>query len=256
MLALTALISCDSDDEPAPVVEGTKLKSITVNLSNNSGGFSPGSRTVFEYSTSGLLDQEKYYYYDVTIKDYVLSTTATFTHSDGKVFKISQRNEESGHVVTTIYSYTDGKPSMIDIDDGIDTEITIDYQGDTIQALYEKSNGRFFTYRFSTAGGNIGFEKIIDDSNVVSSKVSNEFDSGLNPYSLLNFIDPFFNNFSKNNKAKATSQYFTHQPEAVASSFEYEYNAINFPTKQITTYTSYPNGALVGKAETLFEYED
>jgi hypothetical protein len=256
LLSVIALISCDSDDEPDPVIEGTKLKSITVNISNNSGGFSAGSRTVFDYTSSGHLSQQKYYYFDSMIKDYVLSTTATFTYDDGHVSKISEVNAESGHVVTTTYTYAQGKPSKIDIDDGIDTEITISYQGDTIQALYEKSNGRFFTYRFSTTGNNIGFERTIDDSNVVSSKVSNEFDSGLNPYALLQFIDPLFTNFSRNNKIRTTSQYFTHQPQAVASSYEYEYNGENLPVKQITTYTSYPNGDLVGKAETLFEYED
>ncbi len=256
LLSVITLISCDSDDEPDPVIEGTKLKSITVNISNNSGGFSAGSKTVFDYTSSGRINQEKYYYFDAMIKDYVLSTTATFTYDNGLVTKISEINEESGHVITTTYTYADGKPSKINIDDEINTDITISYQGDTIQALYEKSNGRFFTYRFSTTGNNIGFERTIDDSNVMSSKVSNEFDSGISPYSLLNFVDPFFTNFSRNNKTKTTSQYFKHQPEAVASSYEYDYNDDKFPVKQITTYTSYPNGNLVGKAETLFEYED
>jgi hypothetical protein len=256
LLSVIALFSCDSDDEPDPVIEGIKLKSVTVNISNNSGGFSAGSKTVFEYTPSGRLNKEKYYYFDSMLKDYVLSSTATYSYANGNVSKISKVSAESAHTTTTNYTYTDGKPSKIDIDDGIDTEITITYQGDTIQALYEKSNGRFFFYRFSTTGNNIGFEKTIDDSNVVSSKLSNEFDGGLNPYALLNFVDPFFTNFSKNNKTKTTSQYFTHQPQAVASSYEYEYNDKNLPVKQITTYTSYPSGAFVGKAENLFEYED
>jgi hypothetical protein len=256
LLSAIALISCDSDNEPDPVIEGTKLKSITVNISNNSGGFSAGSKTVYDYSSSGRVDTEKYYYFDSMTKDYVLSSTASFSYTDGVLSKISEVNEESGHVSTTTYTYMDGKPSRIDIDDGIDTEITISYNGDTIQALYEHSNGRFFTYRFSTTGNNIGFEKTIDDSNVVSSKLSNEFDDGLNPYALLNFFDPLFTNFSRNNKTKTTSQYFTHQPQSVASSYEYEYNDQNLPVKQITTYVSYPNGTFVGKAETIFEYED
>jgi hypothetical protein len=256
LLSAIALISCDSDDEPDPVIEGTKLKSITVNISNNAGGFSAGSKTVYAYSSSGRVDTEKYYYFDSMTKDYVLSTTASFSYTDGVVSKISEVNEESGHVATTTYTYSDGKPSGINIDDGIDTEITISYHGDTIQARYEHSNGRFFTYRFSVSGNNIGFEKTIDDSNVVSSKLSNEFDDGLNPYALLNFVDPLFTNFSRNNKTKTSSQYFTHQPQSVASSYEYEYNDRNLPVKQITTYVSYPNGTFVGKVETVFEYED
>jgi hypothetical protein len=256
LLSAIALISCDSDDEPDPVIEGTKLKSITVNISNNSGGFSAGSKTVYDYSFSGRVDTEKYYYFDSMTKDYILSSTASFSYANGVVSEISEVNEESGHVSTTTYTYTGGKPSRIDIDDGIDTEITISYQGDTIQAFYEHSNGRFFTYRFSTTGNNIGFEKAIDDSNVVSSKLSNEFDGGLNPYALLNFVDPLFTNFSRNNKTKTSSQYFTHQPQSVASSYEYEYNDSNLPVKQITTYVSYPSGTFVGRAETIFEYED
>jgi hypothetical protein len=256
LLSAIALGSCDSDNEADPVIGGTKLKSITVNISNSSGGFSAGSKTVYDYYSSGRVDTEKYYYFDSMTDDYILATTASFRYTDGVLSEISKVNEESGHEAMTTYTYSDGKPSRIDIDDGIDSEITISYQGDTIQAVYEQSNGRFFTYRFSTTGNNIGFEKTIDDSNVVSSKVSNEFDDGLNPYALLNFTDPFFTNFSKNNKTKTTSQYFTHQPEAVASSYEYEYNDKNFPVKQITTYVSYPNGTFVGKAETVFEYED
>jgi hypothetical protein len=256
LLSAIALVSCDSDNEPDPVIEGTKLKSITVNISNNSGGFSAGSKTVYDYSSSGRVDTEKYYYFDSMTKDYVLSTTASFSYTDGVVSKISEVNEESGHVATTTYTHSDGKPSGINIDDGIDTEITISYHGDTIQALYKHSNGRFFTYRFSVSGNNIGFEKTIDDSNVVSSKLSNEFDDGLNPYALLNFVDPLFTNFSRNNKTKTSSQYFTHQPQSVASSYEYEYNDRNLPVKQITTYVSYPNGTFVGKVETVFEYED
>lgn len=256
VLALIALIACDPDEELDPVIEGTRLKSITVNLSNGSGLFSAGSKTAYTYSSSGRLDKEDYYYFDTMTKDYVLSSTAKYSYAGGKVSTISKVGVESGHTVTTTYTYAAGKASRIFINDEVDTDITISYQGDTIQAFYNKSNGRFFTYRFSTTGSNIGFEKTIDDSNVVSSRISNEFDSGLNPYTLLGFVDPFFTNFSKNNKTRVTSQYFTHQPQAVAAVFEYEYNENNLPVRQITTYLSYPSGTLVGKAETLFEYEN
>lgn len=253
LLAFVVLLGCDADEVP-PVTEGVKLKSVTVNLSNNSGPFSPGSKTVYVYSSSGRLSEEKYYYYDVETKEYVLSMTSTFSYDGENVSKISRKNEESGHVSTTTYTYNAGKPVKIDIDDSIDTEITITYETDTIQAFYDHSNGRSFTYRFSTTGNNISFSRIIDDSNVVASKVSHEFDLGFNPYKLLKFTDPFFDNFSRNNRVKTTSQYFTHQPESVASSYEYEYNGRNLPVRKVTTYTSYPNGDLVGKAETLFEY--
>jgi hypothetical protein len=252
IVPVLAFAACDSSDEPVKIEPQTRLQSITTSMQRQDGTFRPSEKKIFSYSDAGKVVKEEYFIYDVTESRYDLFSTSTFDYADNKLRTITKIAGVQQTV--TSYTYNAGILVKMNQDDEIDTEATIQYEADTIQVLYTKSNGRFFTYRFSTNNDNIDFERTIDDSQQVGSIIVNEFDSGKNPHSLLGFTDIFFTNYSKNNKVRSTGEYFTHQPQSVPSVYEYEYNSDHLPSTQTITYKSYPTGDVTGKLQHVFEY--
>lgn len=251
------VVACDSADEPVKSEPATKLQSVTRSFQDQDGSFELSDKNVYTYAANGDLIKDENYVYDATEEEFILFSTSSFAYADGRLSTITKFIDNNLYEVIS-YTYSGNVLSKIRVDkeDNVDTQATIEYASDTVQVFYSQSNGRSFTYRFSLTDDNIDFEKTIDDENRVSSKISNEFDAGINPFNLLGYTDVFFTNYSKNNKVKIESEYFTDQPQVVPVSLEYDYNPKNLPTKQIITYKNYPGGEHTSKAEIIYEYSE
>ncbi len=181
-----------------------------------------------------------------------------FSYSNGKVTRIEKElTTTNGYTTVTEYEYMGNKVIRIFLDDDIDTEAVISYpHKDTVEVAYSISNGNSFTYRFTTIDNNVAFEETFDSGKNLASETINEFDNGINPYSLLGYTDILFTNFSKNNKTKTESEYYAIGfPNSVPFDYDYQYNENNLPVQQIVSFKSYPNGEIITRMKVLFEYE-
>jgi hypothetical protein len=257
LLALLAIFSACENHDIKPQVKHSRLKSVTSSFEYEEGNFQPSSQTVFVYDSDGKLSQKLYYTYDVVADNFSLFSTANFTFNGDQLEKIVETIGTS-QTKTTTFEYANDQLTEIDIDDEVDTHAVLQYlENDVIEILYTHSNGRSFRYRISFPNKNIVTEQTFDDSGNLSSEIVNEFDSGINPLSLLGYDDPFFSNFSPNNKIKSQSEYYSSAfPQLVPVDYEYIYNEKNLPTQQITAYKSYPNGQTTRHMKNVFEYEN
>jgi hypothetical protein len=231
-----------------------RLKSATSYIQKGTG-YEELDKTVYEYDNS-LLVRSTYASYDIVTHTFVPISKTEYHHSGGRLADMQQQLLGNSHTQATQYEYLNNAVSKIIVSGDVSTTITVSYKGDTVEAYYSLSNGRFFTYKFNSATGNVQYEKTIDDSNRLSSEVTHDFDDKINPYSLLGFVDPYFTNYSKNNKVKTSSNYYTSAfPTSVPVSYEYEYDSRNLPVIRYTTYVSYPNGGTSAKLKVVFEYE-
>jgi hypothetical protein len=232
----------------------TRLKSVTYYLQSSNGDFRQGEKIEYTY-LSGKLDLEIQSEYDVTTQTFKLFSTTNYIYKDGKVDAIVKQISGLPNKVTTRYEYNGGKVSRIIRDDEVDTDATIKYlAGDTVAILYSFSNGRFFNYRFKSKNENVVYEQTFDEDRQLTSETSTDYDSRKNPFRLLGYTDLLFSNYSANNKIKTVASYYGGAfPTLTPVSYEYEYNSLNYPISQITTYKSSGSGAM-GKSKTVFEY--
>jgi hypothetical protein len=251
-------IGCSNDDDvtpetPVPVL-GPKLRSATTHLLGKNG-FRPGDKSEYTYDEYGRLSLREYSTYDIVSKNFNLISVTRFTYALNTLTTMDELISGVQRQITH-YSYTGGKlTKMVHNSNDITTEVTIQYlPGDTVQAFYQHTNGRSFTYVFHAPEGNIRYEKTINDSHALSSIVTNEFDGHVNPYSLLGYTDILFSNLSKSNKTKTESAYYTNYPNSVPTTYDYTYNDDGLPLVQTVVYKSYPNQNVETKMMVVFEY--
>jgi hypothetical protein len=257
-LSLLLVIRCSSDDDHQAAETKPRLLSVVMSMQRSDGTFRPGYSRTFFYSSSGRLEREEYASYESEEEKFYVLWTDAFTYAGNKVTRIDRTRTETGSMSITNYTYdTKGRVSAIHLDEDIDTDVTITYEaGDTLNALYQSSNGRWFKYRMLMSGDNIVYGKTIDDSNRFANETYYEFDDNVNPYSLLGFTDMFFESASKNNKVRQSSSYYTPaKPTSVPYSHEYTY-LNGLPVKQTIRYKSYNTGEHTGVAQWEFEYEE
>lgn len=257
LLALAAFLSgCENNDLHEPE-KPTRLKSVTTHFKNQAGEFKPSDKTVYKYDSKRTLSSKEYLIYDVLESKFTLFSTTTFTFKNNLSEKIVESITGTNLVKTTTFHYTNDVLTSVHVDDEIDADITIEHpQVDKTEAVYTFSNGRWFTYRFSSLSNNIVKEQTFDESNNLASEVTHEYDNGINPYNLLGYTDALFRNYSGHNKTKTESEYYAIGfPQSVPVSYEYIYNDKNLPLEQIITYKSYPNGDAASQMKVVFEYE-
>src|SRR6478736_2345582 len=250
-----ALSSCN---ESAPAPSQSKLKSVTSYIQDQSGEFRPGEKTVYTYSVTGLLETSEQLQYDTQDKQFHHFSTDTYTYNNGLLARIDKNILDWTKKTTTRYEYANGKISSITNEDELTTTATVhELASDTIEVFYQFSNGRSLTYKFYAKSKNITYEKTIGDDLQLASVSKHEYDNFNNPYSLLGYTDLFFTNYSANNKITSTSNYYSLAfPQSTPIAYEYEYNSLNFPTQQITTYKSTGSSGRLMKSKTVFEYVD
>jgi hypothetical protein len=255
LLVLLAIFSGCENNDITPEARVIHLKSVTSYFEHDAGNFQPSSKTKYAYDAEGDLSQKSYSTYDIMEQDFTVFSTANFTFKEGKLEKIVEVIGTS-LTKTTTFEYSADKLVAIHIDDEVDTDATIQYlENGVIEVLYTHSNGRFFKYRISSSNDNIVTEQTFDESGNLSSEIVNEFDSGTNPFSILGYHDPFFTNFSQNNKVKTISEYYSSFPTMVPVSYEYVYNEKNLPTEQTTAFQAYPNGQTIRHMKNVFVYD-
>lgn len=254
VLALFA--SCDSDDAHHSFPTGPFLKSVTWYQENDDDNFVPGEKSEYNYSDGRLLNA-KHYAFDTQEETFTLRSTETFTYNKGLLVSITEKYQENNMVHVVSYEYKNGVLARILVDQDVNTTISIrKISGDTLEAHYAHDNGRSFTYRFCSTADNIVYEETWNESGKKASVTVNEFDGKVNPFSLLGYVDPMFSYFSKSNKTKTQSEYFSDAfPESVPSGYTYQYLENNLPAEQIITYRSYAHGTIVGRAKRVFEYQ-
>ena len=232
--------------------------SITSYFEHATNDFQPSDRTLFSYDGSGKLAEKSYFTFNTIEKEFELFAVSTFTFNGNQLQKIIEHIAGTSLIKTTTFHYSGEKLMEVHIDDEVDTDVMIGYPEDNVtEVLYVHSNGRHFKYRFTSPEENIVTEQTFDESGQLSSEITNEFDSGRNPLNLLGYNDPFFSNFSVNNKITTESEYYSSAfPTMVPTAYEYIYNEKNLPTQQVTLYKSYPNGHTLRHMMKVFDYEE
>jgi hypothetical protein len=240
-----------------PQLKAPRLASVTSYFEHAANDFRASDRTTFSYDINGRLVEKSYFTFDVIENEFVLFSVSTFTFSGNQLQKIVESVAGTSLIKTTTFQYSGEKLMEVYIDDEVDTDVMIGYPEENVtEVLYVHSNGRHFKYRFTSPGENIVSEQTFDESGQLSSEITNEFDSGKNPLNLLGYSDPFFSNFSVNNKTKTESAYYSSAfPTMVPTSYEYVYNDEKLPTQQLTRYKSYPNGQTVRHLKKVFDYK-
>ena len=254
---LILLAACVSHDLE-PQLQTPRLTSITSYFEQATNDFRPSDKITFSYDVTGRLAEKAYFTFDVIENEFALFSVSTFTFNGNQLQKIVEHIAGTSQTKTTTFQYSGEKLMEVHIDDEVDTDVMIGYPEDHVtEVLYVHSNGRHFKYRFTSPGENIVSEQTFDESGQLSSEITNEFDSGKNPLNLLGYNDPFFSNFSVNNKIKTESEYYSSAfPQMVPTSYEYVYNEKNLPTQQLTVYKSYPNGQTFRHLKKVFDYQD
>ncbi len=251
---LVLLIGCAKNNDP--VATRPLLKSYMTSFQNQSGGFRPGEKIEYYYSPAGTLVKEKQSEYDSEAKVFVHFSTSNYSYSQGKLISIDKIIEGSPDKIVTTYEYANNQIVKIKVDDNVDMEATIQYlAGNRVEILYSFSNGRFFTYHFTSNNDNKEFEQTLNELQQVSSEITHQYDNKKNPFILLGYTDVFFSNSSVNNRIKTTSNYISDAfPQSVPVSYVYDYNSSDFPTQQITTYKSTGGSGTTNLSKTEFEY--
>lgn len=254
--ALILLAGCVTHDLE-PQLRAPRLKSVTSYFETATNDFRASDKTVYSYDINGRLSEKSYFTFDVIENEFVVFSVSTFTFDGNQLQKIVESIAGTSLIKTTTFEYSGEKLMEVHIDDEVDTDAMIGYPEDNVtEILYVHSNGRHFKYRFTSPGENIVSEQTFDDSGQLSSEITNEFDSGKNPLNLLGYNDPFFSNFSVNNKITTQSEYYSSAfPTMVPTTYEYIYNEKNLPTQQLTLYKSYPNGQTGIHLKKVFDYE-
>ncbi|MBT1685886.1 hypothetical protein [Dawidia soli] len=257
-LSLLLLTRCSSDDDHQSVEEKPRLLSVAMSMEHNDGTFRPSYTRRFIYSSAGRLEREEYAGYESAEDKFYVLWTDTFTYAGDEVARIDRTYTEGERSGTTRYTYDDeGRISAIHLDDGTRTDVTVTYEdGDTINALYEQGNGRWFKFRMAMSGDNIVYGKTIDDSGRLANETYYAYDEHTNPYSLLGFTDMFFENASHNNRIQQNTTYYTpQQPTSTPYAHEYTYDQ-GLPVKQTIRYKSPITGNPSGVIQWEFGYEE
>jgi hypothetical protein len=251
---LSIMIGCSDDNTPA--TNGPKLKSITTHLQTQSGEFRPAEKVEYFYSFTGKLIRREQSQYDVTTKAYFPFSTTTYTYTNGNLSKEELNILSGSKKIVTTYEYTDNRATKITEDNDVDTEASIQYlSNNSVEIIYRHSNNRWFTYRFTLNHNNKEFEQTLGENSQVNSEVTHEYDNGKNPLTLLGYTDLFFTNISTNNRVKTSSEYYSGAfPQSTPVSYTYEYNELNYPTQQTTTYQSLGNPTATSQIKTTYEY--
>ncbi len=257
LAAVTLFAGCSSND-PLTGLDaafGPKLKTVNYYIQTSQGDFRPGEKIEYTY-TAGRLVSETQSEYDVTTKSFDIFSTTTYSYQNDKPASVQKQIIGSDTKTIIRYEYQNDRISRILVDDVVDTEVTVKYlAGDTVEALYNHSNGRFFVYRFKTKDGNIVYEQTRNESSQLSSETKYEYDSFKNPFKLLGYTDFLFSNYSANNKIKMSTFYYSDAfPTSVPITYDYSYNDLKYPTTLTTTFKSTGSSGATGKTKTTFEY--
>lgn len=258
LLFVILISACQKNSDPIPVRNETlKLASTTTSYLRN-GQYELDSKSVYAYTVSGNIQTQSYYTYNAATSAFELNSVSSFEYVNNKVSRITMIKSGETQTTSKTFKYTEGRLSNIFIDEtGVDTEVLVIYQPDnSVQAIYNSSNGRYFTYIFSTVNQNVTVEEIYGENGELKSKVTHTYDDKKNPYSLEGYTDAFFLNYSANNKTATTSDYMGGSyPQIVPDTYEYIYNDLGFPTQQITRFKSYNTGTDNSVRKVEFEYK-
>jgi YD repeat-containing protein len=257
-VSLLLLTQCSSDDDQPVVEKKPRLVSVSMSNLRGDGTLRPGSTRKFFYSSSGRLEREEYASYESAEDKFYVLWTDAFTYTGDKVTKISRTYAELERVGVTTYAYDNqGRITEIHLDDDSKTDVTVTYEaGDTVNALYQQSNGRWFRFRMAMVDDNLVYGQVIDDSQRLANETYYEYDENVNPYSLLGYTDMFFEYASHNNKLEQKTTYYTpQQPTSVPYAHAYSYS-FGLVKKQTIRYKSPITGDDTGGFQWEFEYEE
>jgi len=236
---LLLLAGCSTDD-PAPADSGDRLISVTTYV-EQATGFEQSDLTTYTYSNQGRLESSLRSLYNPATQEFIPYSRTAFTHdSQGRMVLTEATIINTNVDESVLYRYrADGTLSSMHFDSDVSADVAVSYlPGDTLQAGYLFSTGRSFTYRAFMKGGNPIYEKSLNASNKITDESINTFDDHVNPYSLLGYMDLFFNNYSKNNPLTAATQFYEGSEEATPESYEYTYNDTGLPVTQVVTFKS------------------
>jgi hypothetical protein len=103
------------------------------------------------------------------------------------------------------------------------------------------------------AGGN----RVSDNSNTTNNSTETgqyDYDSNINPYAHMGWLNLLLSNGSKNNVTRQLKTFYGNYPVAVAYSFSYKYDADGYPTELVRQYKSYQTGQHLYTTKTVYNY--
>jgi hypothetical protein len=254
----TLLFANSCKDEETLVTPNTsrKLDYYVESYQLSDLGFQAEMKVQYDYDNSGKLTKQTFFGYNPTSNAVEELRHFNFSYVDGKVDKIR------GYLVNVITAYiedsyeylSNGKTSKItekNFAAGVNSEVNFNYdEANKVKANYTFSNGGSFEYEISSVSGNIASDKTTKGSELCSNG-NYTYDTKVNPFSKLGYIDYSFSNFSGNNKLTESANYIGCAfPSLVPESYSYEYDDAGYPTTATTIYKN-----KTGKSQKKFYYK-
>jgi hypothetical protein len=138
--------------------------------------------------------------------------------SDGRVSKINEVNHAAGVNSEANFTYND--------------------LDEMVKVTFRYSNGGNFEYEFNYQGKNIVTDKTTNGSQLCREGKFT-YDSKVNPFKNLGYVDYALTNFSTNNRLIEDVNYISCAiPTLIPQSHSYEYDAQGYPTVAITLFTT------------------
>jgi hypothetical protein len=234
---------------PTFVLSGTaepKKLSHYINYRETTSGatyFVPVTKVQYEYNNLGKVDR-------MTISNFAESTHSfteqryfKFAYANGRVSKITAY-ETSGNAtyLEDTYEYSaDGNVSAItevNTAAGVNAHmnLTYEYTNRLVRAVYAFSNGRGFEYEMVLPNGNMISDKTTSGSELCSTGAYT-YDTNINPFKHLGYVDFLLRNYSLYNKITEDVQYIGCAfPSLIPEQYVYEYDTTGYPTSYMTFY--------------------
>jgi hypothetical protein len=224
----------------------------------NGQGFTPQTKVVYDYLSSGLVNQYTVYSYNTTTKAMVPQRYFTFAYSGTQVSTVKGfLTDATSPYVAYAYEYLpNGNTSKItetNTASGVNSEASFSYTNDdSVTVSFVYSNGEGFAYGFNYANGNVRKDRTTKASQVCSEG-EYTYDQHLNPFKNLGYIDYGLTTLSANNRLTEKVNYVGCAfPSLIPESYSYEYNAAGYPTTATTTYKS-TSASLKSKREFFYK---
>lgn len=260
-----SLLKTEVQEENLYVLGGArqakKLKS-ELNYILVNGSYKPDTKMVFNYQDNGRLSEIQYFARKQDNSIY-MAKREEFQYSNNQLQKISGYDEFNRYSGFTSFAYnTAGKVNRIveEASTGVQTVGLVDYYYSPVTRLTE------IQFSFSYSHNSIGMNyyqryadgnRISDNSNTSNQSTETgqyDYDSNINPYAHIGWLNLFLSHSSKNNVIRQQKSFYGNYPMAVAYSFSYKYDADGYPVELVRQYKSYQTGQHLYTTKTVYNY--
>ncbi len=227
------------------------------------GVYKPEKKTVFNYRGPGQLSEIQYYLRRADNTTYLAQRDEFRYNAGNKLEKINQYDESNNYMGFRSFSYNAaGKVNLITEEGiaGLISTATVDYHFSPATEWTEVS------FNYTYAGSSIGMRYYqryfrgnrISDNSATSNHSTEtgqyQYDSYINPFAHMGWLNLFLSNESRNNIVAQQKTFYGNMQLAVPYSFAYTYDAEGYPVELITQYKSGVTGEYLFTTKTVYQY--